>query len=67
MMPFGAGRRICPGMGIGTVHVTLMLARMVQEFEWLGYPDNGKVDLSEKLEFTVVMKNSLRAKIKPRA
>ncbi|PIN06017.1 hypothetical protein CDL12_21440 [Handroanthus impetiginosus] len=67
MMPFGAGRRICPGMGIGTVQVTLMLARMVQEFEWLGYPDNGKVDLSEKLEFTVVMKNSLRAKIKPRA
>ncbi|KAK6136028.1 hypothetical protein DH2020_030238 [Rehmannia glutinosa] len=67
MMPFGAGRRICPGLSMGTVHISLMLARMVQEFEWSGYPDNGKVDLSEKLVFTVVMKNCLRAKIKPRA
>lgn len=67
MMPFGVGRRICPGLSMATVHVNLMLARMVQEFEWSCYPDdNGKVDLSEKLEFTVVMKNSLRAKIKPR-
>ncbi|KAI3470572.1 hypothetical protein Pfo_027235 [Paulownia fortunei] len=67
MIPFGIGRRICPGLSMATVHVNLMLARMVQEFEWSGYPDNGKVDLSEKLEFTVVMKNSLRAKINPRA
>lgn len=67
MMPFGVGRRICPGLGMATVHVNLILARMVQEFEWSGYPDSGKVDLSEKLEFTVVMKNSLRAKINPRA
>nr|AJD25188.1 cytochrome P450 CYP77A28 [Salvia miltiorrhiza] len=66
MMPFGVGRRICPGLGMATVHVNLMLARMVQEFEWSGYPDTAKVDLTEKLEFTVVMKNSLRAGIKPR-
>lgn len=66
MMPFGVGRRICPGLSMATVHVNLMLARMVQEFEWIGYPEEGKVDFTEKLEFTVVMKNSLRAKIKPR-
>ncbi|KAL8551708.1 hypothetical protein ACS0TY_000688 [Phlomoides rotata] len=66
MTPFGVGRRICPGLSIGTVHISLMLARMVQEFEWSGYPNNGEVDLSEKLEFTVVMKNKLRAKIKAR-
>lgn len=65
MTPFGVGRRICPGSGIGTVHISLMLARMVQEFEWSGYPDD-KVDLTEKLEFTVVMKSKLRAKIKAR-
>nr|AJD25187.1 cytochrome P450 CYP77A27 [Salvia miltiorrhiza] len=67
MIPFGMGRRICPGLNMATVHVHLMLARMVQEFGWAGYPDEGKVDFSEKLEFTVVMKNSLRAKITPRA
>lgn len=66
MMPFGIGRRICPGLGMATLHVNLMVARMVQEFEWVGYPDEGKVDFSEKMEFTIVMKNSLRAKVKPR-
>ncbi|XP_021818207.1 cytochrome P450 77A3-like [Prunus avium] len=66
MMPFGVGRRICPGLGMATVHVHLMLARMVQEFEWSGYPAGEKLDFAGKLEFTVVMKNKLRAKIKPR-
>uniref|UniRef100_A0A7N2LB39 Cytochrome P450 n=1 Tax=Quercus lobata TaxID=97700 RepID=A0A7N2LB39_QUELO len=32
MMPFGVGRRICPGLSMATVHVHLMLARMVQEY-----------------------------------
>lgn len=66
MMPFGVGRRICPGLGMATVHVHLMLARMVQEFEWSAYPAGEKLDFAGKLEFTVVMKNKLRAKIKPR-
>lgn len=66
MVPFGVGRRICPGLAMATVHVNLMLARMVQEFEWSADPKDSKVDFSEKLEFTVVMKNTLRAHIKPR-
>ncbi|GAB2250505.1 hypothetical protein Droror1_Dr00016755 [Drosera rotundifolia] len=66
MIPFGMGRRICPGMNMAMVHMHLMIARMVQEFEWSGYPDGSKVDLTEKFEFTVVMKNPLRAKINPR-
>ncbi|KAA8534519.1 hypothetical protein F0562_032036 [Nyssa sinensis] len=66
MMPFGVGRRICPGLNMATVHVNLMIARMVQEFEWTAHPENCKVDFSEKFEFTVVMKDPLRAKIKPR-
>ncbi|KAM1048975.1 hypothetical protein ACFX2C_028125 [Malus domestica] len=66
MMPFGVGRRICPGLGMATVHVHLMLARMVQEFEWSAYQASEKIDFAGKLEFTVVMKNTLRAMIKPR-
>ncbi|OIV89701.1 hypothetical protein TanjilG_05156 [Lupinus angustifolius] len=66
MMPFGVGRRICPGLAMGTVHIHLMLARMVQEFEWSAYPQGKKLDFTGKLEFTVVMKESLRATIKPR-
>lgn len=66
MMPFGAGRRICPGLGMATLHVSLMLARMVQEFEWCADPDYGVIDYVGKLEFTVMMKNPLRAKIRAR-
>lgn len=66
MIPFGVGRRICPGLGMATVHVSLMIARMVQEFEWSSWPENSKVDFAEKVEFTIVMKNTLRATIKPR-
>ncbi|XP_076955164.1 cytochrome P450 77A2-like [Bidens hawaiensis] len=66
MIPFGVGRRICPGLGMATLHVSLMIGRMVQEFEWRSWPENSKVDFGEKSEFTVVMKNSLRAKIIPR-
>ncbi|KAF8412864.1 hypothetical protein HHK36_000836 [Tetracentron sinense] len=65
MMPFGAGRRICPGFGLAMLHLEYFLANLVREFEWTA-GDGDDVDLSEKLEFTVVMKNPLRAHIKPR-
>jgi len=66
MMPFGVGRRICPGMGMATVHVHLMIARMVQEFEWLAYPPQSEMDFAGKLVFAVVMKKPLRAMVRPR-
>ncbi|KGN52206.1 cytochrome P450 77A3 [Cucumis sativus] len=66
MMPFGVGRRICPGLGMATVHIHLMLARMLQEFEWAAYPPSSSVDFSWKMEFTVVMKNPLTAVVEPR-
>nr|DAD36424.1 TPA_asm: hypothetical protein HUJ06_007065 [Nelumbo nucifera] len=65
MMPFGAGRRICPGLGLALLHLEYFVANLIRDFEWTaGYGD--EVDLSEKLEFTVVMKNPLRAHISPR-
>ncbi|KAI3844867.1 hypothetical protein MKX03_008298 [Papaver bracteatum] len=66
MMPFGIGRRICPGMNMGTLHVNLIIARMVQAFEWCAPDDTTEIDFSEKLVFTVLMRNPLQAKIKPR-
>ncbi|XP_058087975.1 cytochrome P450 77A2-like [Magnolia sinica] len=67
MMPFGAGRRICPGLSMATLHINLMVARMVQEFEWSNVdPTRRTLDFSEKLIFTVVMNTPLRAVIKPR-
>ncbi|KAL5976411.1 hypothetical protein ACLOJK_020742 [Asimina triloba] len=66
MIPFGVGRRICPGLSMAMLHICLLLARMVQEFEWSALPSQEKIDFSEKVEFTVVMKTPLQAVIRPR-
>nr|WET52766.1 cytochrome P450 77B82 [Callicarpa americana] len=65
MLPFGAGRRICPAWSLGTLHANLLLARMVQAFKWIPIPDNPP-DPTETFAFTVVMKDPLKAIILPR-
>jgi len=65
MMPFGAGRRICPGYHLALLHLEYFVANLVWNFDWK-VPEGGHVDLSEKQEFTVVMKNPLQVHISPR-
>ncbi|CAH1423811.1 unnamed protein product [Lactuca virosa] len=62
MLPFGAGRRICPAWSLGTLHVNMLLARMVHKFKWVPIPGNPP-DPTETFAFTVVMKNPLKATI----
>ncbi|KAF7811077.1 cytochrome P450 89A2-like [Senna tora] len=64
MMPFGAGRRICPGYNLAMLHLEYFVGNLVWNFEWKA--SNGDVDLSEKQEFTVVMKNPLHVSLSPR-
>ncbi|CAL5360585.1 unnamed protein product [Camellia sinensis] len=67
MVPFGAGRRICPASGLALLHLEYFVANLVWYFEWTAADGNvGDVDLSEEHEFTIVMKNPLRAHISPR-
>lgn len=66
MMPFGAGRRICPAWTLGVLHINMLLAKMVLAFQWLPVP-GAPPDPSETFAFTVVMKNSLKAVIIPRS
>ncbi|KAJ9179798.1 hypothetical protein P3X46_008119 [Hevea brasiliensis] len=65
MMPFGVGRRICPAYVLAMLHLEYFVANLVWNFEWKAM-EGDDVDLSEKLEFTVVMKNPLQAQIFPR-
>uniref|UniRef100_A0A0C9S6Z1 TSA: Wollemia nobilis Ref_Wollemi_Transcript_14115_1857 transcribed RNA sequence n=1 Tax=Wollemia nobilis TaxID=56998 RepID=A0A0C9S6Z1_9CONI len=65
MMPFGAGRRICPGWGLAILHMELIVGRLVQKFKWECKPGE-TVELDEKQEFTTVMKNPLQAVVKER-
>ncbi|KAM7274335.1 hypothetical protein ACFE04_028999 [Oxalis oulophora] len=65
LVPFGAGRRICPAATLGLLHVYLMLARMIQAFKWLPNPGSPP-DPTATFAFTVVMEKPLKALIVPR-
>ncbi|XP_010529006.1 PREDICTED: cytochrome P450 89A2-like [Tarenaya hassleriana] len=65
MMPFGAGRRICPGLNLALLHLEYFVANLFAEFEWKA-AENDDVDLSERREFTVGMKKPLKAHAVPR-
>ena len=65
MIPFGAGRRICPGYELAILHLEYFVANLVLNFEWRAV-DGDEVDLSEEQGFTVEMKNPLRVHLSPR-
>ncbi|XP_039061212.1 cytochrome P450 89A2-like [Hibiscus syriacus] len=65
MMPFGAGRRICPGLALAMLHLEYFVANLVWNFEWK-ILDGDDVSLEEKQDFTVVMKTPLQVHICPR-
>ena len=65
MMPFGVGRRICPGMGLALESLRYFVAGLVSEFTWEA-PDDSDVDLSDSLELIYVMKNPLRVRVSSR-
>ncbi|KAL6659013.1 hypothetical protein ACP70R_003053 [Stipagrostis hirtigluma subsp. patula] len=64
MMPFGAGRRICPGIEAALLHLQYFVGSLMAEFEWAEVPGE-PVDFAEKLEMSVVMRRPLRAKVVP--
>ncbi|KAM6592859.1 hypothetical protein CsatA_000562 [Cannabis sativa] len=45
LLPFGSGRRGCPGASLALLIIQTSIACMIQCFEWKGF--NGKVDLEE--------------------
>lgn len=60
LIPFGAGRRICPGIHYGTVTIELVLVNLLYWFDWrLPYGDGGEVDMSEASGIAVRKKSPL--------
>lgn len=62
-MPFGGGRRICPGIGFSMLHLQYFVGNLVWLFKWDAIAE---VDLQEKLEVSIVMKTPLQARISTR-
>jgi len=56
LMPFGTGRRVCPGASLALQVVTSNLAAMVQCFEW---KVEGSVSMEEKPSMTLPRANPL--------
>lgn len=54
-IPFGAGRRMCPGLPVGIKSVQLILASLVKRFEWVlpNDEDPAKLDMNEKFGVTL--------------
>uniref|UniRef100_A0A5B7AMB7 (S)-N-methylcoclaurine 3'-hydroxylase isozyme 2 n=1 Tax=Davidia involucrata TaxID=16924 RepID=A0A5B7AMB7_DAVIN len=54
-LPFGAGRRICPGLPMAAKHVPLVLASLIQLFDWSLPHRNvpNELDMNEKFGVTL--------------
>ena len=60
-LPFGAGRRICPGLNFGMATVEIMLANLVYCFDWQlpSAMEEKGVDMTEVFGLTVHPKEKL--------
>ena len=64
-IPFGSGRRVCPGITFAFQVIHLTIARLIQGFE-LGTPMDKAVDMTEGLGITMPRATSLEVILTPR-
>lgn len=63
LVPFGGGRRICPGISFASIIIELVLANLMYKFNWT-LPDGVQcdtLDMSETVGLTVHRTTPLRA------
>ncbi|CAN1776773.1 Xanthotoxin 5-hydroxylase CYP82C4 [Linum perenne] len=65
LIPFGAGRRSCPGINFGIQITQLLLASFLQAFE-ISTPSGAPVDMSAVSGLTVSKATPLEVLVKPR-
>ncbi|CAN4082852.1 unnamed protein product [Withania somnifera] len=63
LIPFGAGRRICPGLSLATRILPVMLGSLLNSFDWKAEGDIAPEDLNveEKFGLTLARSRPLRA------
>lgn len=65
LLPFGSGRRICPGISFGLQSVHLTLATFLHSFEF-SKPTDEPIDMAEVFGLTTMKATPLEALIRPR-
>ncbi|CAL1410901.1 unnamed protein product [Linum trigynum] len=65
LIPFGSGRRVCPGVTLSMQTLVLVLARLVQEFN-LANPTGEPVDMSENAGVNLRRATPLEVLLSPR-
>ena len=65
LMPFGSGRRVCPGISFGLQVVHFTLASLLQAFE-IATPCGELVDMTASFGFTNIMETPLEVVLAPR-
>ncbi|MFS7999403.1 putative cytochrome P450 [Helianthus anomalus] len=67
LIPFGSGRRGCPGVAFAMTTNESVLANLLYNFDWV-LPNGGKeddLDMNEQIGFTVRKKTPLLVTAKP--
>lgn len=62
MMPFGAGRRICPALRLSLLYLQYFVGNLIGTFQW-NQIDGEEIDLSPKKKITLDMKTPLRSRV----
>lgn len=66
--PFGAGRRMCPGLSLGLRSVELILASLIHGFDWVlpNDDDPSKLDMNDKFGVTLQKEKPVKLIFKPK-
>ncbi|GFS44197.1 cytochrome P450, family 81, subfamily D, polypeptide 5 [Actinidia rufa] len=65
LIPFGAGRRVCPGVNLGRRVMALALGALIQTFEWERVGKE-EIDLTEGIGLSMPKAKPLQALCRPR-
>ncbi|KAG0551085.1 hypothetical protein BDA96_01G393400 [Sorghum bicolor] len=66
LLPFGSGRRMCPGMNFGVASVEAMLANLVHRFDWELPPGKAARDIDMAEVFGLVLQRKHKLLLVPR-